>query len=259
MADKKVYSVQGGYYPSGTVPNSLAQYYQEWRNAPERKNYPESVKTIEFLRPIAKNVPEHQYIPARRASDKTKTGVETMDTGYDKETIGNLLSAYKVAHEKYNVPMLAPHELTAMALEEGRSNLGYNDFNWANPQAYKLQQALIKQGYDPYAAGFPAAVLDKQQVANRTGKSFFHVWNGDGPKAEAYSERIEKSIDSGVPNHPKNQQLLQYIQDKTGYVQPQVNPVPQGDVQGTELPPMDMQTAQIMPDNFKIGGRVRLI
>ena len=120
------------------MPESLSQYYPKWREAPERKDHPESAKTIEFLRPVAKDVPASQYIPARRASDKTKTGIETIDTGYDKETMGNLLSAYKTAHEKYGVPMLAPHQLTAIALEEGRSNLGYNNFNWNNPQACLL-------------------------------------------------------------------------------------------------------------------------
>jgi len=263
MADKeeKIYSVQGGYYPTGTMPESLSQYYPKWRDAPERKNHPDSAKTIEFLRPVAKDVPASQYIPARRASDKTKTGVETMDTGYDKETMNNLLSAYKTAHEKYGVPMLAPHQLTAMALEEGRSNFGYNNFNWDNPKAYKLQQSLIKQGYDPYAAGFPAAILDKQQLSARLNKPFFHVWNGDGVQAQHYNERVQNAIETGVPNNPKNQQLLQFIQNKTGYVAPPVQAKQPMQPQQTQLP-ADQQISQNtvdMPENFRAGGRTRLI
>lgn len=249
--DEKIYQIHGGYYPPGTAPKlHMAAYEYEARKGLK-------LKSPEYYLPDTKEITKDNYIPARRVSNKTKDGVETLDTGYDKETMSKLLDAYKVAHEKYGVPMLTPDQLTAMALEEGRSNFGFNDFNEANKQAVNVYKGLIKQGFDPYAAGFPAAVLDKQQVADRLNKPLFEVWNGAGVAARNYNQRVNNALN--VVDHPKNEGLKQFIQNKTGYVQPQVNPVPQTIVQGTELPPIDMQTAQAMPDNFRFGGRVRLI
>lgn len=249
--DDVVHPIHGGYYPPGTAPKEHLADYQYYKKMGMKFISPE------YFLPDVKEVNTNNYIQARRPDPKSNTGVESLPTGYDKETMGNLLNAYKVAHEKYGVPMLSPQELTSMALIEGRSNLGFNEFDVNNKKAVKLHQELMKQGFDSYAAGFPAAILDKQETAERLKKSFFEVWNGKGDAAKKYNKRIEGALD--VADHPKNQELLQYVSNKIGYVPPKTNPVPLPDVQGTELPPIDMQTAQAMPDNYKFGGRVRLI
>jgi hypothetical protein len=256
---EKIYGIHGGYYPRGTEPEGHLSYYETWRDFDMHKK-PDFVKTPEFYFPDVKEVPASQYIPARRPDKSTKTGLETTNTGYDKETMGRLLDAYKAAVVQHGVPQLTPKELTAMALVEGRSNFGYNDFDYNNPQAVKIQQDLVKQGFDPYAAGFPAAIMNKMQVADSLNKPYFQVWNGAGPEARAYNKRVENAMN--VVDNPKNAQLYQFIQQKTGYTPPQVNAVPNPNVQGTPLAPMDTQTAQnavTMPDNFRTGGRVKLI
>jgi len=260
MADEKIYTVHGGYYPAGSAPEEHLFGYERWRDLNMHKK-PDFVKTPEFYLPDTKEIPASQYIPARRPDPANKTGIETLNTGYDKETMGHLLDAYKTAVKQYGVPQLTPKELTAMALVEGRSNFGYNDFDYNDPQAVKIQQGLIKQGFDPYAAGFPAAIMNKQQLADRLNKPYFQVWNGAGRDAVAYNKRVENAMD--VVAHPKNAELYQYIQSKSDYVPPKVQPIPDSNIQTTTLPPLDeTQTAQnavAMPDNYRLGGRVKLI
>jgi len=262
--NQRVYPIHGGYYPPGTAPelHSAAYKYAAKKGL--------NLKSPEYYLPEIKEITKDNYIPARRVSHQTKDGVETLDTGYDKETMGRLLDAYKVAHKQFGVPMMHPNQITAMALEEGRSNFGFNDFNENNKHAVNVYKALVKQGFDPYAAGFPAAILDKHQVAARLDKPVFEVWNGTGTAAKNYNQRVNKALD--VVDHPKNQELKQFIQDKLGYVQPapqktalQVNPVPQvnpqPNIQPTQPPPVDAVAQNItdMPSDFKVGGRVRLI
>jgi hypothetical protein len=260
MADKRIYTVHGGYYPTGTAPKEHLSGYEVWRDFNMHKS-PDFVKTPEFYLPDIKEIPASQYIPARRPDPTNKTGIETLNTGYDKETMGHLLDAYRTAVKQYGVPQLTPKELTAMALVEGRSNFGYNDFDYNDPQAVKIQQGLIKQGFDPYAAGFPAAIMNKQQLANRLNKPYFHVWNGDGPAAALYNKRVEGALDT--VEHPKNSELYQYIQSKSDYVPPKVNPIREANVKEVPLQPIsDEQIAKNsieMPDGYRFGGRIKLI
>jgi len=240
--NERVYPIHGGYYPPGTAPElHLAAYKYAAKKGL-------NLKSPEYYLPDTKEITKDNYIPARRVSHKTKDGVETLDTGYDKETMGKLLDAYKVAHEKFGVPMMNPKQLTAMALEEGRSNFGFNDFDENNKHAVNLHKALINQGFDPYAAGFPAAILDKQQTATRLNKPYFEVWNGKGVAARNYNQRVNKALD--VVDHPKNQELKQFIQDKLGYVPP-AKPAPQAKPISQVSPDLDIepdiQLAQASP------------
>jgi hypothetical protein len=258
MPDKKFYQVHGGYYPPNTAPKEHLTGYGKWKEA---NIAPESLKSPEYYLPYTKEIPSHQYIPARRPDHTSKDKIETMDTGYDKETMGRLLDAYKTAIDKYGVPQLTPKELTAMALVEGRSNFGFNDFDFNDPHAMKLQQSLMKEGHDPYAAGFPAAIMNKQKLADRIDKPLFQVWNGAGPDAIKYNNRVTGALETA--EHPKNSNLYQFIQNKLGYEAPKVIPVRESDVEARSLPSMnDEQIARNsieMPDSFRQGGRVKLI
>jgi hypothetical protein len=232
--------VEGGYYH----PDS-----------PEYKNF---LKTIEpnikagakpfgphgVYVPKEKMVSPENYIPARRANPLNKFGakdrVETIDYGYDKETMGNLLNAYNDAVKYHGIPKMHPDDLANMALVEGRSNFGYNEYNNNNKKANKIVQDLIKRGHDPYAAGFPAALMDKQQTAERLGVPMPQVWNGGGREAKDYAKRIEEH--KYAVEHPKNQPLRQFIRQKVGYVEP------------------DQKVAEVEtePEAFKRGGSVKM-
>jgi len=172
--------------------------------------------------PVDKRVHKDNYIAARRADlslkPAAKDRMETVDTGYDKEAIGALLKAYKEAAAMHGLKMLSPDDLTAMALVEGRSNFGYNDYNVNNKRAFNIAESLKEKGHDRYAAGFPAAIVDKQMAAERLKVPFYQVWNGAGPKARAYNQRIEQS--RYAVEDPRNQGLRNFIRESMGYKNP---------------------------------------
>ena len=207
--------------------------------------------------PVDKNVQKNNYISARRAdlSNKpaAKDRMETVDSGYDKETIGKLLSAYKDAAAAHGLKMLSPDDLTAMALVEGRSNFGYNDYNVNNKKAFKIAQDLKDKGHDRYAAGFPAAIVDKQMTAERLGVPFYQVWNGAGPKAREYNQRIEKS--RYAIEDPRNQTLRNFIRQSMGYKDPQISEanIPEQAPQ-EQIVEAKKGGAIKMPDNYSQGS-----
>jgi hypothetical protein len=217
MADKS-YKVQGGYYKPGTP--EYAAFLKRIEGEIKSGVQPYGVHGV--YTPKEKEVSPDNYISARRANPENKYGakdrMETQDYGYDKETLGTLLAAYKDAAAKHGVKMLHPDDLTNMALVEGRSNFGYNEYNQNNPRAAKIAKELVAQGHDPYAAGFPAAIIDKQMQAERLNVPFYQVWNGAGPAAKKYAKRIE--TEKYAVEDPRNQTLREYIRNTTGYKEP---------------------------------------
>ena len=156
--------------------------------------------------------------------------------------MGNLLAAYKDAVKHHGIKELHPDDLANMALVEGRSNFGYNEYNNNNKKANKIVEDLIKRGHDPYAAGFPAALMDKQQTAERLGVPVYQVWNGAGKAARDYAKRIEQQ--KYAVEHPKNQPLRQFIRQKVGYIDP--------DQKVAEA------ETEMEPEVFKRGGSVKM-
>jgi hypothetical protein len=253
MPEKKVYNVHGAYYVPGTPE------HKNWMNNVQQAGTASNWSHGQTL-PAAKPVSEENYIRARRADPLKKYGgkdrLETSDYGYDKETMGNLLKAYKAAAEKHGVKMLHPDELTNMALVEGRSNFGYNDYNVNNKRAAKIAEDLMKSGHDPYAAGFPAAIVDKQQTAQRLKVPFTQVWNGGGAEARNYAKKLEQQ--KYAVEAPKNQDLRNYIKSTLGYKEKTSD-------SGEEMPEQvamnePQMVAQIEPEEtmFKRGGAVKM-
>jgi len=232
--------VEGGYYhPDSTEYKNFLKTIEPNIKAGAKPFGPHGVYV-----PKEKMVSPENYIPARRANPLNKFGakdrVETIDYGYDKETMGNLLNAYNDAVKYHGIPKMHPDDLANMALVEGRSNFGYNEYNNNNKKANKIVQDLIKRGHDPYAAGFPAALMDKQQTAERLGVPMPQVWNGGGREAKDYAKRVEEH--KYAVEHPKNQPLRQFIRQKVGYVEP------------------DQKVAEVEmePEAFKRGGSVKM-
>lgn len=232
--------VEGGYYKPGTPEyNSFLKMIEPDIKAGAKPFGPHGVYV-----PKEKNTRPEDYIPARRANPLNKFGakdrMETQDYGYDKETMGNLLAAYKDAVKHHGIKEMHPDDLANMALVEGRSNFGYNEYNNNNKKANKIVEDLIKRGHDPYAAGFPAALMDKHQTAERLGVPVYQVWNGSGKAAREYAKKIEQH--KYAVEHPKNQPLRQFIREKVGYVEP--------DQKLAEL--------EVEPEVFKRGGSVKM-
>jgi hypothetical protein len=229
----KRYKVQGAYIVPGTP-----EYESFVKTVDPKKHW---IAGGGVYLPADKEVPAKNYIPARRANPQNKFGakdrMETQDYGYDRETMGNLLAAYRKAAEAHGVQMLHPDELTNLALVEGRSNFGYNEYNTNNPAAAKIAKDLASKGIDPYAAGFPAAIVDKQMQAARLGVPFAQVWNGAGPKAQQYAKKFEEH--RYAIEDPRNQSLRDFIRQSIGYKEPE-------------------QQVAIADTEFKRGGHVRM-
>ena len=238
----KRYKVQGAYFVPTTpeyqaFAKSAAAHPKSWTAAGG------------VYLPSEKEVLEQNYIRARRANPLNKFGakdrMETQDYGYDRETMANLLGAYKRAAEKHGVQMMHPDDLTNLALVEGRSNFGYNEYNVNNKRAAKIAQDLAAQGIDPYAAGFPAAIVDKQMQAKRLNVPFYQVWNGAGPKAREYAKKIEEQ--RYAVEDPRNKDLRDFIRQTIGYKDPAAQVV-------AVEPGMKRGGTVRMPDNYSSGN-----
>jgi hypothetical protein len=240
MADKR--KIQGGYY---RPDSSEYEQFIKLLDPEKRGLKPFGVHNVHL--PAEKEINPDQYLGARRANPQNKYGakdrMETQEYGYDKETMGNLLKAYKDAIAKHGIAPLHPDDLANMALVEGRSNFGYNAYNQNNKDAQRIAKNLIKAGHDPYAAGFPAAIADKQQLAERLGVPFYQAWNGVSPAGKSYAERIEQQ--RYAVEDPRNQALREYIRQTMGYKEP--------DVKMAQDAPVEL------PTDYRAGGRVRLI
>lgn len=205
---ERIYQVEGGYYPPHKVPQAHLQSVLAVQRAQPDKFKGNPVSSW-WGQPRYKEVPEQDMLWGRRP-DLTTGGMESLRKGYDKETMGNLLDAYRNAQAlDPKFPKLTPEQLTRMALEEGRSNFGYNEWDVNNKKLHKVVNGLKELGHDDYSAGFAAAIKDKYDVAKRLGQPFEQIWNGAGPKARAYNERIQKGMYS--VDHPDNKEMRDYI------------------------------------------------
>ena len=205
---ERVYQVEGGYYPPHKVPQDHLQSVLAVQRAQPNK-YKGNPVTSWWGQPRYKEVSEQDMLWGRRP-DLTTGGMETLRKGYDKETMGNLLDAYRNAQAlDPKFPKLTPEQLTRMALEEGRSNFGYNEWDVNNKKLQKVVNNLKELGHDDYSAGFAAAIKEKYDTAKRLGQPFEQLWNGAGPKAREYYQRIQKGMYS--VDHPDNKEMRDYI------------------------------------------------
>jgi hypothetical protein len=159
----------------------------------------------------------NDYLPAYRATNKHKEGVESQATHYHTGDMGRYLDTYKKA-QQYGAPTIPAEKLAAMALAEGREDFGYNGtYNTDNPRAVKLFNKLVEDGADKYAAGFAASILDKNELAKRLKIPFEHAWNGTGTSiyGRTGSDHATRVLENQkILEHPKNQPIYNFIKNK---------------------------------------------
>jgi len=205
---------------------------------------------VQYVSDPTKYSLEEGVIEAYRANPKNRFGakdfIETQSTNLNSNQINAYMKALRDA-QHFGVKPLTPEQLATMALIEGRSDLGYDMFNYNNPKAVKLADMLTTgMGHDPQAAGFAAAILDKQQQAERTGIPFTTLWNGTGRGTGGtgadYTKRYNAAYNTGAYEHPKNSQLYEAI--ATGLLPDPIKAtMPQVDAMGN-------------PTGMKSGGSV---
>ena len=141
----KGYYVRGAYYRPNTPE------YLQFSSKVDPKNAWLAGGNI-YL-PEEKLIRAENLLYGRRANPLNKFGtkdrMESLNTPYDKETMSNLLAAYKDAAERHGLKALHPDDLVNMALVEGRSNFGYNEYNINNKKAMKIAKDLEARGHDP--------------------------------------------------------------------------------------------------------------
>jgi len=149
-----------------------------------------------------------------RANPKNKFGatdqMETLPHKFDPKTLETFARA-AAAGTKYGVPELTPQQLANMALHEGRDDYGFNAMNKNNKKANEIANNLIKEGHDYEAAQFAGAIYDKHELADRIKQPFLQVWNGAGKMAKDYAKNSQ--IESYAAEHPKNQDMLDFISE----------------------------------------------
>lgn len=151
-----------------------------------------------------------------------KTGdLETLPHKFSKGEITPYLSAVKAAKDM-GTPMPGPDYLASMLLMEGRPDFGFDSLNTNNKRAVALRDALVEQGHDPKAAGMAAALMDKQEVAERKGVTLGHAWNGLGrskhQSGKQYGQKLLRQMQDAIPQ-PQNNPLFDYI-NSFFYAQP---------------------------------------
>ncbi len=150
--------------------------------------------------------------PAGRYGGKDR--METRPTKLDAAEILKLADGLRYAQTQ-GMPPVSPEMLVNKILVEGRADAGTNEYNGNNPRARALYQNMRGMGYDELSATFAAAVLDKTEVAKRTGRTFDEVWNGVGKSRETgrtgkqHSDRAAES--KYAATSPKNAQLLELV------------------------------------------------
>jgi hypothetical protein len=119
------------------------------------------------------------------------------------------------AANKYGYPSLSPEDVAAMALKEGRSDLGFNAVNLGHPDELKFNK-MLRDTYNLTSndQNFLAALFAKQRVADKFNIPFANAWNGTGvndagQSGKDYAKNYEHHKKAAL--HPNNQQLMELV------------------------------------------------
>jgi hypothetical protein len=189
----------------------------------------------------------------------TKEGLETMPSEIDANAVKNWISVMR-AGEKHGVPQFTPEQLTAMLFKEGRTDFGFNQFNYRDPKSLEIYRNLVKEGYDPAAAGFGPAIYDAHTKAKKLGGEPSRYWFGTGVSEDKQtSPQYVAGMQANMQyvNHPKNNALLKVIQDAYNKPVPPP-PIPVIDKDAPQ-DPAQMPNVDIMGNavGYKKGGKVK--
>jgi hypothetical protein len=189
----------------------------------------------------------------------TKEGLETTASKQDANEMRNWISVMR-AGEKYGVPQLPPSHWAGTLFKEGRPDFGYNEFDYRNPKSLEIYRNIVKEGYDPIAAGFASAVYDAHRKAKLKGGDPSGYWFGEGISADKQtSPQYMAGMKANMQyvNHPQNAPLLNMLQNAYD------NPVPPPPIPVIDknLPqePAQMPNVDIMsnPTGYANGGTIK--
>ena len=201
------------------------------------------------------------FIKGYRADPENKygggNGLETQPTLYNKDDMNPILRAMKYLHKYYGTKHPDPQQLAAFALKEGREDFGINGPDSPafalSPESQKIFQKVFKDqrwqkgNNDVYDFARALRANELMQTADRLDKPIEAVWNpGEKHYTDGYSNN------SNITDHSQNDTLTNHIYNGLGMKKsaPQIADIPTPDIPDM---PIDM------PDNYRAGGRVRIL
>ena len=200
-----------------------------------------------------------------------KDGLESQPTLFHKDDMAAVLRAMMYLRDKYGVEHIDPKALATFALKEGRTDFGINTDGGKFPlmpstlklanKVYADPDMTLEEDKDGMNLGisvdkqgqhynFPAALRasELKQKAERLGKPLTKLWN---PGEKHYTE--DYAIHAPAVEAGKNDPLTDFIYNNLGLSKP--NPQELSAIPTSDIPDMPID----MPDNYRHGGRVRMI
>ena len=160
--------------------------------------------------------------------------------------------------EGHGVPKMDAQALANMVLMEGRPDFGNNlalsqklgAIDPSQKKSVALHKKLIASGVPDYVADFPVKVFEKNNISRQKNLPFEQVWNGLGktPKGRSgadYARDIEAGRSASA--HKNNASLLALIN--------QALEAGRNDYKSSNA----KKSPTAMPENYRSGGRVRMI
>jgi hypothetical protein len=229
------------------------------------------------------------YIKGYRADPENKygggNGLETQPTLYNKEDMASVLRAMAYMNKHYGTKYPDPQQLAAFALKEGRSDFGINGF--AKLRAIPAGGTPDEQDFMPSSANLlksinknknfkytntdsPESLGNEFQYKGKDGKFYDFAAAIKAHELMMKAERSDKPVEtlwnpgerhytygynnnSNVTGHAQNDALTDHIYNGLGLPKPKLQEL-------SAIPTPDIPDMPIdMPDNYRTGGRVRIL
>ena len=149
---------------------------------------------------------------------------ETLPSKFNLSDLNAMARAAQLGKQN-GMPAWGQDQLLNKILLEGRGDAGTNEYNQNNKNAVFLRNSVLNAAQTPEQAiriynhqpamAYPAAVLDKDQTAQRFGISRERAWNGTGKNGETgrtgaqHAARAEQH--KGAQNDPRNAELKDFM------------------------------------------------
>lgn len=170
------------------------------------------------------------------------------------------------AASKYGYPTLTPEELTALALQEGRSDFGYNGGGFGK-KGSNYSNKLFDEMSNKFNAhtddlGFMATIADKKRVSEKYGIPFANAWNGTGisdakKTGKQYAEEWKQQYE--VATRPENSQLYDLIRKAYSHGTEHGLPLLENQLQDTDVTKKEVPYRRGGTVDKSIAGNNKLI
>lgn len=234
-------------------PNNVLSYENQNKELEKYSN-------IAAYRPDARQPGKLETLPIgwneyeKRVNRRDSLNIDQLRQG------AQALAAAKAMGYKLPEKETSPQFLAALALREGRGDYGSNVImpsqageHFKNKKSLEAYNKMLDAGYNVAQATFVANIMQKDSDARRLGIPFPMAWNGAGTFEEIGSDKVGGGkyyaknfhLYEDAALHPKNSSLYHFIK---GSLMP--DPEPKKKAIGGSV---------TMPDNYRSGGRVRVI